>query len=396
MDDAQFSNVGTEMVPELVPMLKLKGNDTTCKPVNSMLKQTVQERIAEKILMTYVLENDDIGHASTVTYGPLEINQFSICFPLSAMFGDSYRSFYVKIPKWDMYKRTDRTIMPLTQADKLFAADEYRSLKIMETEWEGSDLDVTFAKPVCFIEEYNAIVTERFFGADFFKQYRWNDIRRKAGIRVRGKDPVHSAMGRIGRALARFHKKSATPATFSSCDFIEKIKHYRNLLESHGRHYPLLDKVEKKIYKTNDIQADVYTGTTFKGIDIRNILIDPKNGRLCLLDPGKLKRNFLEADLARFILTCRILYWGSYAFFMHLTPHISYENQFVDAFYEGRKGNQKLRSLFIIKEYLKHWVMAYNVITLKKWPAVMKRLVASTYLNPFYHGSIQKELVNLE
>ena len=134
MDDAQFSDVGTEMAPELIDLPNSKTIATTFKVIRPMPNQTVQERIIKEILKVYVRRNEDLGQVSSVTYGSLEINQFSICFRLSAMFGDARRSFYVKIPKWDMYRKTERTIMPLTESDKSFAADEYRSLKKMAAE----------------------------------------------------------------------------------------------------------------------------------------------------------------------------------------------------------------------------------------------------------------------
>ena len=395
MDDAQFSNVGTEVVcgEMMTPAPELK--PATITPINAENDIAIMERIGKDVRQYCSGENKHHLQAANIEYGPLEVNQFSICFRLSLTETDDYRELYVKIPKWDMYKETNRCIMPLTTADKCFAADEYRSLRLMETEWQGAELSVRFAKPVCFLRSYNAIVTERFQGEDFFALYRLWDHHGRGFRKGNGGDPVHAAMQRIGSALGKFHSSGQKPAKFDSSGFIKKIKFYVKKLQQHGCRVNVLNDIESSIASMGEIAIDVFTGNTFKGIDVRNILMNKESGDICMLDPGKIKTNFLEADLARFVLTCRILYWGSYCFLARVSPHPSYEDCFLHAYEKERQKNPFLFSIFLMKEYFKHWLMAHNVIALKRWPLAVRKLVAATYVDPFYRSSIQKELINL-
>ena len=77
---------------------------------------------------------------------------------------------------------------------------------------------------------------------------------------------------------------------------------------------------------------------------------------LFLLDPGRLKSACHEADLARFIITYRILYWGSKLFFLRLVPSLEAEKAFYDAYYQStNQSSSVLQNYFLMKEQIKHW-----------------------------------------
>lgn len=101
-------------------------------------------------------------------------------------------------------------------------------------------------------------------------------------------------------------------------------------------------------------------------------------------------------DLARFITTCRILYWGNILSFFRVIPNPSYEECFVKSYYRNNKRSNKVLSLLIIKELLKHWRMAYIVTGLKSWPSPIKSLLKKVYIDPFYKRQINTELIKLE
>jgi hypothetical protein len=105
---------------------------------------------------------------------------------------------------------------------------------------------------------------------------------------------------------------------------------------------------------------------------------------LFLIDPGRMKLAYREADLARFIMTYRIIYWGSILFFLRIKPDLKAENAFFDAYYSRTSHHsQKLLSLFLVKEQLKHWHTALDSLRLFMWPNIIKRFIAVTYINPF-------------
>jgi hypothetical protein len=125
-------------------------------------------------------------------------------------------------------------------------------------------------------------------------------------------------------------------------------------------------------------------------LDIRNIL-EGENGGLFILDPGKIKLDYQEADLARFLVTCKILYWGSLGLLWPMVPDISYEESFIRGYYGKRPMKTKLLSLLTTKELFKHWYMAYVVLRLKPWPQGLKRIIKKVYIDRFYKNQLSIE-----
>ena len=131
---------------------------------------------------------------------------------------------------------------------------------------------------------------------------------------------------------------------------------------------------------------------THKGIDMRNVLIDAHE-RLYLLDPGKTKSTHREADLARFVMTYRILYWGSRLLLLVRTPDPTAEAAFLEAYYaHSRPPCPQLLNLFLLKEQLKHWHTALDSLHWRPWAPWIKRLTAAVYVNPFYTRQIATQL----
>ena len=130
---------------------------------------------------------------------------------------------------------------------------------------------------------------------------------------------------------------------------------------------------------------------TLKGIDIRNVLID-RQDRLYLLDPGRLKITYREADLARFIMTYRILYWGSKLLLLVREPDPKSEAAFLGSYYSHSQPScPQLIDFFLLKEQLKHWYTALDSLQRRPWPSPLKRIVAMVYVNPFYTRQIMAQ-----
>jgi hypothetical protein len=144
-----------------------------------------------------------------------------------------------------------------------------------------------------------------------------------------------------------------------------------------------------------DLEIAAKEVTTLKGIDIRNVLMGERD-KLFLLDPGRMKRTCREADLARFIMTYRILYWGSGWFFLRLRPDLQGEEQFLQAYYSNSAPpSPKLLGIYLIKEQLKHWHTATESLRLRRWAKPLKGLIQSTYINPYYSRQLAVELKTL-
>ncbi len=345
-------------------------------------------------LSEYVVDEFFAGNSSLkrIEFGPLEVYCFSICFWVNATVDAKQKGVYVKIPKVILYKKENEKIMPLSSDDRKLAEDEYHSLVHLSKHWPNDEFDVRFIKPLGFVKEYNAIITERVYAKHFFKMFRKFDLQRKVNKKT---DSAHHAIYRLGKALSRFHQTSITECKFDIYGILYKMEGCCDELKSFGISEKFINNIIFKLRTFKDIEIYTHHTNTLKGFDVRQVFID-KDGILFMLDPGKMKTDYKEMDLARFIVTCRILYWGSMLFFFRITPDKSYEESFVQAYYGDNEKPDKVLCLLTIKELLKHWRMAYTVIGLKQWPSLIKGLLKKTYIDPFYRRQINVELVNLE
>jgi len=300
----------------------------------------------------------------------------------------------VKIPKADLYKSKKKGVFPLTDDDRRFAEEEYESLIYLSQSWKSYDLNIVFVKPVGFIKEYNAIVTEKVYAKDLFKLFRRRDLIRRLNLYDKN-DPMHNILSRIGTGLSRFHQNLVKVVKFDLSEIVSKVDYYCLLLNSFGIDRNFLDSIIARLLKFEDYNPPTDITHTLKGLDLRNILVD-REKNLFMLDPGKIKQNYIEADLARFLVTCRILYWGSVVFFSGICPDSSYEERFLQGYYCGKERNNKLLAILIIKELFKHWLMAYEALQLKWWPGAMKYLLRKTYIDQFYKGQLTSEIAELE
>ena len=352
---------------------------------NRQLYENLSQRVGHKFLSGY-------SALGGIEYGPLEINCFSICFWMETPLHNGRKGVYVKIPKIILYKKENEKIMPLSDDDRQLAEDEYHSLVHLSHHWNNEDIHVRFVNPLGFLTEYNAIVTERFYAKHFFEMYRCSDLKRRL---KKGPDITHSVMSRLGTALSRFHKTSIRECKFDVANILKKMEGCCSQLKSFGVAPKFIDKIMFKLGTFHNFEIYTHYTNILKGFDVRQVFVD-KEGAVLILDPGKMKTNYKEMDLARFIVTCRILYWGSPLLFLRMSPDKSYEETFIQAYYGSNKPPDKILCLLIIKELFKHWRMAYTVLKLKQWPTLIKEVLKKTYIDPFYKLQINAELANLE
>ncbi len=331
-------------------------------------------------------------HHGQVRRGPIEINYYSICFWLARNVKEGEDSVYVKIPKADALRQT---ILPITNADRALAEGEYESLRILSALWDGKGTGVEYVKLVTFVSTYNAIVTRKVHGEDMLALYRRSDLLRRWNRR-HFDDAIPGILFRIGQALAGFHRKTTKEAVFSAGKVWSKIEGYCRELVSFGVEIGHLGHLLQILAPYKGLKTNTYRTVTLKGLDIRNVLADA-TGRVFLFDPGRMKEDFREADLARFLVTCRILYWGSCLFFLRLRPGVTYEEKFLEGYYYYEDTNQPTFPLlfFMLKELLKQWHHAHVALSMKRWPRPVKWFLRHTYINPYYQQQIKETVKGL-
>lgn len=326
--------------------------------------------------------------AKELRAGQLFRNYFSILFAIDA---PCRRRWMVKIPKADLRSRSEKGILPLTDEDRALGRAEFESLELLNLSWRGRDVEVEWVRPVAYLEDYNAVVTERVEGEDATKPYRRLALRDLAGSADANRE-LSSALSRIGTALSRFHEFHAQPRTVAGADIIPRLHGYIERLRAQGAGISLRSQAIVEALR-NARWATMET-TTLKGIDIRNVLLSDE-GRIWLLDPGKTKRAPREADLSRFILTWRILFWGSPWFGLRISPRQSLESAFLAGYDQLKTRDSSILNVYLLKELLKHWLTAYDALSLQHWDKPQRDLVRAVYIEPFYRRQLDRLLDTL-
>jgi len=352
------------------------------------------------ILNNYKIQKDiasDVGtfiaklNYRIIKFGPLEVNCFSICFWIDVEGPRGEDSIYVKVPKIIFYDEAKTDLGEITEEDRLLAVNEFNSLAYLADHWDQS-LGVNFVECLGFIKNHNAIITKRIKADFFFVQFRRYDSfgRPRSSIG----DPVVSGLKRFASSLRIFHAKQTEAAVFSGNDLALKFDKYLDVLRGYDVNPRYLDSIRKYLLEYDGYSCNAFKVINFKGIDIRQIFTD--SGFLSIIDPGKMSVSFSEAGIARFIVTCRILYWGSPAIILGACPSASYENTFLDEYYGSMRASNKTLELFIMKEILKHWVMAHKSLQKRNWNTFVKLLLKKVYIDRFYYRLVAQEISRLK
>ena len=353
---------------------------------------SIKDKKLKKLISLISSElSSDQRYQTFINHGPLEINAFSITFLASFHGLGGQNSVYIKIPKYIFYDKSIDFLSPISSSDRKLADNEIKSLQYLSICWNKSH-QVSFVNHLVYIHEYNAIVTEQVYGSLLFEDYRQSDLLKK--YKEPNSDPVMNGLCNFGKSLKLFHEKSSVSSIFKAQDVINKFDNYSIFLKSLGVSSKYLKSFFDIFIQFADYECHTLTANNLKGIDIRQIFnIDGRN--LCVIDPGKLSQGYIEIDLARFIVTCRIIYWGTLRAFIRHTPHHSYEEKFLNAYFGGDYSNSSILNILILKEFFKQWKVIHSALSRRKWPFFIKYLVKKLYIDPFFKRQISKELREL-
>jgi hypothetical protein len=351
-----------------------------------------EEQFLNKLLscISMMLEHNPT-YETLKEYGPIEINAYSITFWIIYQGSDGQKILYIKIPKYIFYNKKIDILSPVTKFDRELAKNELKSLEILSKAWDISN-GVSFVKVIAYIEEYNAILTEHVLGVFLFKEFRKSDLQKK--YKTPHNDKTMIGLYKFGKSVKSFHENSSVSSILNTQDIINKFNNYFIFLKSTGVSSKYLNSfIDIFIHSTN-AEYHTLTSDNLKGIDIRQIFISD-NQSLYVIDPGKLSQGHNEIDLARFIVTCRIIYWGTLKGFFRYGPHPSYEEKFLHGYFGKDFSRSKSLHIFILKEYIKHWKLVHSGILRRKWPFFIKYIIKKLYVDPFFKFHITKELSKL-
>ncbi|OGX45633.1 MAG: hypothetical protein A3G38_04075 [Omnitrophica WOR_2 bacterium RIFCSPLOWO2_12_FULL_51_8] len=345
---------------------------------NQEVMQKLSRLVVEKITGRQI--ND-----SKVIISPLMINYFSFVFSIEVSNSQNTQKVFVKIPKEDI-RQGPKAILPISSADRRLAEDEAHSLRTLAEQWRSKDLGVSWVRLVGEVPDYNALVMSAEEGDEALTVFRRLDLRRRFG-NCKARYRLREAMSRLGTALGRFHLQNTAEGDFFPDLATPKILKYLEYVGACTRSV-WLSRVVGLIERFGTLPIAGVMTSTLKGIDIRNVLLDD-DGHIVMFDPGRMKMAYREEDLARFLMTWRMLYWGTGWFALGLRPDPVSEAAFLDCYYEVMgPTSDRLLDFFMFKEILKSWYIAYIALSLKTWPQHVNRLVARYYIDRFFEGQL--------
>tara|TARA_B100000989_G_C19485206_1_gene447076 strand:+ start:142 stop:1206 length:1065 start_codon:yes stop_codon:yes gene_type:complete len=323
--------------------------------------------------------------------GDWEINDFSCVFSLSLL-NEEKNKFHIKIPRVNI---TFSAIDLIKSDDVEMAKNEYKSLQFLQENWPDK-YSIKFIEPIVYIEKYNAIVSKTFIGTDFFLNVRKYDIRNKF-FNTQIPTKIQNQLKNISNTIFSYHKISITNNQIRNTEIIllkVKIKKIISELMEQSVSQDCFKILLEYISTQDDNFKNITYASTLKGLDIRNILINLDN-EICMLDPGKLKIEPEVAGIARYLVTCEMIYWGTIYFFFHFKLSNKLLSTIKSPYQNIGKSNRNLLKLYLIKEYCKHWKQAYHNIDLKKrWPNIFRACMKYFYVDRFFNKEINKIIKN--
>lgn len=321
------------------------------------------------------------------------INDFSCVFSISINNNNNNNEhFHVKIPR---SKIIFLGFNHITNDDIAMAKKEYDSLNFIKLNWPKNDY-INFIEPIAYLEKFNAIITRTFFGNDFFFHLKKNDLRNKFFKKSISSD-IKYHLKNISKSISIHHDLSLTHEKVRDINIEKLVFKISNLiidLDKNCVSQNCFNKINSFISIQENIFKDIYFAKTLKGLDIRNILLSSDN-KICFLDPGKLKLEPSVAGIARYFVTCEMIYWGTFYFFFYFKISKNLISIIMNSIDTSNDLNKDLLKLYILKEYVKHWKQAYINIELKnKWPTFLKFFMKKIYVDRFFNKSITDLITN--
>ena len=196
-------------------------------------------------------------------HGPLDFNGFSITFWINFEGDDGKSSVYLKIPKiiWD-----DNEIdfnSPITKLDRTLAKNEFDSLNYLSENW-SRESGVSFINPLGYIDEYNAILTERIYGDFFFNEFLNEDFKRK--MFRKSMEKAEEGLYKFGKSLREFHQKEIKKTIFNSNQVLKKPFSYLETLKKYDLDQAQLLLITQKLNEYKHTKYSTSIVNNLKGI----------------------------------------------------------------------------------------------------------------------------------
>jgi len=330
-----------------------------------------------------------------IVRGPLAIDYWSFTFSVDIVTSTfEKKGVYIKIPRKNWNDK--RIINAIRDPEARRAGElEYHNLLRLHYFTSGLPEDYNSIRPLDYLADVNAILTEKVYGNNLIAICRNEDLRRLL-LGGRGNNPSEGLLYKCGRWLRYFHEgfSSKAEARFSSKEVINKIMAYSQKIKQTCTNYTRLEGLLARFVNL-DVEGESFIAPTLEGFEIWNIIVE--NGKIYLLDPGEIGEGPILEDIAHFLVSLEILYWGMAWFLLKLKPRQTYVVSFLQGYFEDDPLPDQLLRCFIIKELFRQWHDAHIVLEeAKSYPKLLDWFLRRFYIDDFYFQEITRHLRLLE
>ena len=292
---------------------------------------------------------------------------------------------YCKIPKsnWNI-STVDAILTDDFESSKEMAEAEFSSLEYLHADFERCpDRSLKVINPLGYLPEYNAIFTE---GVD-------NTIEIFELLRPWGnKNHINSEtllhLRKIGKWLGYCHTAGPgkDPNGFKAQPpFSDQVKQMKNTvaeIRDEALAVRLPEYTEKLLNKVSYDPTSQHI-PTIEGFELRNFITDGEV--VFFLDPGYIRTGPAYEDLARFIASLSLLYWGKINFLRDYRNEEIFISSFIES-YEDECGriDRDLLNIYLAKQFVKLWIDGIQVLQFKNIRKPFDKIIQLLYIERFF------------
>ncbi len=312
------------------------------------------------------LDSDALGMArrpSPVEWR-FESRYFSSLLYVTIVTGGAERArFVAKFPK--ATRGRGFTALPSrTSADIELSEHEYRAFTSLSRTWPRGD--TAFVQPLFCDASTGMLVFKYLDGTDVYSP----SIPRSL-LGSMAPPALLAVVHRLGRALGQYHAGTVRVEEFDLGLLLRKIRSGASELNV---------TLPKWVPSSQACAPrSLQMVPSIKGFEIRNVRV--AEGTIWLFDPGRLRDEPPEADVARFLVSLKMLGWGTPYFVWPLNTR-PVEKAFVEGYVAQRSIDVEALALYGLREILWNWREALEVLALKGRPALVRSLIMRLYIAP--------------
>jgi hypothetical protein len=271
--------------------------------------------------------------------------------------------FLAKFPKAQRARGFTR-LPHRSPQDLSLARREYEAYSQLQRAWPSNR--TRFVNPVFFHEASGMLVFPYIKGEDLWSR----TLVRKLVFRLKISDRVLSLVRGLGEDLAGYHLATAAGGSFDLAASETKLAALAS-----GVGLTLRNSCASGA-SSGKLECVLVPG--IKGFEVRSAraTVDA----LWLFDPGHLKAEPPEADLARFIVSVRMAPWGTPYFVIPVHAN-AIEEALLRGYSSIRAPHLPLLDYLIKREVLKNWRSGIEVTRMKGFPKALLSLFETGYVH---------------